>query len=964
MDPERFRLLSGLFQAAIEAPPAERQAFAERAAAEDPELGRRLAAMLEAHEASIDLLALPKHEPEDAGEAEPAPPPRIGPYRVLEEIGRGGMGAVYLAVRDDGSFRRQVAIKLIKRGMDSDEIVRRFVAERQILAQLQHPNIARLLDGGSTADGRPYFVLEHIAGRPLAAYCAEQGLGVEARLRLWLAVCSAVAFAHQNLVVHRDLKPGNILVGNDGVPKLLDFGIAKLLAPSPLEPALTATYLPAGPMTPDYASPEQRAGRPVTTATDVFGLGLLLCELLTGHGPAAMARLGGGELPSPSRVVRGLGLPASPGDGGLPGDAKRLARRLAGDLDTIAGKALAQEPGERYASVAELAGDVERHLAQLPVKARRPTLRYRLGRALRRHKVAAGVAATFLLALAFGAWQAYQTARERDRAEAQARRAEALAGLLVEVFKGSEPARSRGAEVTARELLEEAERRLLATEGSTLGSAAAHAALEPRTRAYLLHVIGEVNDQLGLYPEARRVFERALDLRDLGAGREAELEAAATLTQLAHVLRQQGELAASDALYRRALEIRVRLAGPDSLAVAETVNGLGLLHLEKNEPERAEELLLRAVGLRRRGGAELDLAESLLNLAALRIEQERPEEAEALLAEGTEIHHRLLGSEHPRLAIDLSSLAALLFRQGRFDDAARRYREALALRRRLLPAGHPDVAVNLSNLAAAEDKRGDLAAAEQALSEALAIHRGRPAGPHPDLADTLSGLAAVLQKKGDPRAALPLFEQAIAMYRALSGEQSPEVATALSNLALLERDLGDQAAAERLARQALRMRRELLGPEHPTVAASLNLLGGLLRQAGRLAEAEDAYRQAVALRRKALGPGHPDLATSLLGLGSVLLERRRAREAQEPLENALRLRRQAFPSGHFEIARAESGLGACYAALGRQAEARELLERSLRTLETKRGVDHPDTRLARERLRAIGGPTTRDPASP
>jgi serine/threonine-protein kinase len=476
---------------------------------------------------------------------EPALPPdaRLGPYRVEREVGRGGMGAVYLARRDDGRFEQRVAIKVLKRGLDSDELVARFETERRILAGLTHPHIARLLDGGSTPAGRPYFVMEYVDGRPLGQYAAEQRLGLEARLRLFLAVCAAVDHAHRSLVVHRDLKPANILVGADGAPKLLDFGIAKLLDPD-AAPAATAADL--RPMTPDYASPEQRAGRPVTTATDVWGLGLVLFELLTGVNPQAA-----GEWRDPPRASLA---PRAATPAGLP-ESARLSRLLRGDLDAILAKALEPEPERRYRSAAALADDVERHLARRPVAARRWTAGYRLTRFVCRQRLASAALLALVVAVGVVVWQVWAVARARDRSEAQRRRAQALAVFLTDVFAVSDPSRSRGETITARELLDRGAERL------KRGEARAGLESEPQTRADLLHAIGDVYEKLGLVEPAEAAFARALELRRPLPGPEAALDTAATLTRLGHLATARSDFAAAERAFREGLELRRRHAG-------------------------------------------------------------------------------------------------------------------------------------------------------------------------------------------------------------------------------------------------------------------------------------------------------------------------------------------------------------------------------------------------------------------
>jgi serine/threonine-protein kinase len=1001
MEAERWARLKAIFQAALELPPLARETLLRERCAGDADLHERLRALLAAHETGSDLFegrgveAVEELRADLQGAVEGL---RLGSYKLLAELGRGGMGTVYLAERDDRTFQARVAIKLIKRGMDTDEIVRRFVNERQILADLVHPNIARLLDGGTTPDGRPYFVLEHIEGRPITDYA--RGLGVEALLALFLQVASAVQFAHQNLVVHRDLKPANILVGSDGTPKLLDFGIAKLLGnPAPEarreqlpearreqlpearpEARFTATAMGgagAPPMTPDYASPEQRVGGPVTTATDVYALGLLLFELLTGVGPADLERrLGGGWRgrspgPVPSQVARQL----ARRDG-------RFARRLSGDLDAIVAKALEPDPQRRYGTAAELADDLRRHLDRLPVRARRPTLPYRLGRAVRRHKLAAAFAASLVLFGAAASWQAIEVARQRDRAEAQRRRAEALSSYMTGLFRVADPEQNRGAAVTARELLDAGAAALLDGSGAAPGwlpAASGGAVQEPATRALLLHEIGKVYQSLGLFDPAERTLRRAIEIRGKLAGSspaavpvshapfarllaparparvEPELDLAASLTELAHVRRKRGAFADSAALYRRGLELRRRLLGAWDPRVAESLNGLGLLYAASGDTRRAEESLRRAAAIRRRGGTvtALELAESLDNLATLAIDGERPAAAAAWLDEALAIHRRLLGRDDPRAAVDLSNLAGLFYRRGDYAGAEERFRQALALRRRVLDPGHPDIALTLSNLGAVEYERGRLAEAEASLREALALARRLHSEPNPDVANAMNNLAAVLRERGAAAEAERLYAEALGVYTRLYGARHAMIANTLNNLARARQSQGDFAGAERLARRALSMRRELLGAEHPAVALSLTTLAALHQKAGRLGDSEAAYRQALRIQRQALGARHPAVAATLVGLGNLLVDGGRAREAEPLLGSALGILRAALPAGHASIANAQGALGACYTELGRLHEAAPLLAASHHTLLAARGAGHPDTELAALRLRRL-----------
>jgi non-specific serine/threonine protein kinase/serine/threonine-protein kinase len=422
------------FHEALALEPGARERFLASLAATDAELALEVRSLIEAHERASGFLAGPA-APARPGGASPGD--RLGPYRLVAEIGRGGMGVVFHATRDDGDFTRDVAIKLIAPEVRSDDVLKRFRAERQILAMLEHPHIARLLDGGTAPDGSPYLVMEYVRGRTLLDYCDAANLGIDARIELFLKICDAVQFAHQRLVVHRDLKSANILVGDDGSPRLLDFGIAKLLAPEGGVPATTLTLPMQRMLTPDYASPEQVRGEPAAVASDVYSLGVILYELLSGTRPLHFATRTPEEIlrvvtqvepvPPSSAVTRS---PAGEAALRRGETTSRLRRRLAGDLDYVALKALEKDPARRYGSVEQLAQDIRRHRDGLPVLARGRSAVYRAGRFVRRHRAAVATAAVITLALLAGlagtAWQASVARRERDLAR---RRFEDVRGL-------------------------------------------------------------------------------------------------------------------------------------------------------------------------------------------------------------------------------------------------------------------------------------------------------------------------------------------------------------------------------------------------------------------------------------------------------------------------------------------------------------------------------------------------------
>ena len=457
IDPSNVR---EIFDQAIDLPANERAAFLAQACRQNDGLLREVERLLSAHDAAGTFF-----DPLSSVDAGSPPPPgapaSVGPYRVVRELGRGGVGAVYLAIRDDDQYRKRVAIKLLRPGLESDEIVRRFRNERQILASIDHPFIAKLLDGGSTPEGFPYLVIEYVEGQPIDQYCDARRLPIDERLELFCKVCTAVHFAHQNLVVHRDLKPGNILVTPDGVPKLLDFGIAKLLNPEMFSLTAGETRADARMMTPEYASPEQVRGEPITTASDVYSLGVLLYELVTGHLPY---RLQGRQLHQLARAICD-DAPVRPSTvvdleeeiTGIRGDVQRitaetvsrtregtperLRRKLRGDIEHMLLMAMRKEPHLRYASAEQFSDDIRRHHEGLPVRARKGTWTYRSSRFVRRHRVGLGIVA---LSMASLVTISAVTIRERRRAEQESARAKAVIQFLTSTLSAIDPRLAQG----------------------------------------------------------------------------------------------------------------------------------------------------------------------------------------------------------------------------------------------------------------------------------------------------------------------------------------------------------------------------------------------------------------------------------------------------------------------------------------------------------------------------------------
>ncbi len=862
---------------------------------EDLPLRPRLAAALTAARAESGLLSRPAAESWAPllVETEPptlAPGTRLGAWEIEGELGRGGMGTVHAVRRADGAYEQHAALKLLAASADRPEARARFRQERQILARLEHPAIARLLDGGVAPDGRPWLALERVDGLPITAFADARGLTVEARLGLFLAVLGAVEFAHRNLVVHRDLKPSNILVTAAGEAKLLDFGIAKLLDPDDDgEP----TRLGA-PLTPQYAAPEQVTGGAITTATDVYALGLVLYELLAGARPYRVASDSALELeraivatePRPPSLVARGGTAGAAARGTTP---ERLAHRLAGDLDAIVGKALAKDPAARYPSADALARDLESHLAGRPIRARAETLAGRARKFARRHRV--GVAATLALALALVAGLAalgYALVQSRARL-AEARRAEAIQRFLVELFAEVDPERALGREVPLREVVDRGAARL-ATE---LGD-------QPRAREELLLTLGTVYRRLALYepaeelltealalarvefgersPEAGRVlvalgdlhywrddYERALArhraaLEIFAAGGLAlRGEAASARFNVGSALRQLGRFEAALAEEQRALALEREIHGEGSLEVADVASGLALTLHNLNRDEEALPLAESALATRRLRLPEDHprIADALEALGLARMGAGETDPAVAALAESLAIRRRVFGAEHPEVLGAMNSLASAYEAGARYPEALALRAEAMPLARRVLPAGSDSLAVQANNYAFLNFRLRRFDDAARGFAEADAIWR-RTAGERSTRVGTVrNNLGYALLELGRAEEARGELEAALSIRRELAGEASAEVAQTLRILGLAKLALGDRGGARSDLDRAVELSRRVYPERHPRLAEALGSRAGLAALEGRVADARRDLEEALAIRDERLGADNP-----------------------------------------------------------------------------------------------------------
>jgi eukaryotic-like serine/threonine-protein kinase len=827
MSPDTWQRVKTLFRDALERPALERAPFLAAACAGDSRLRREVESLLAEHEEAGDFIARPAVESVPA--PAPAPPAarRIGAYRIVREIGRGGMGTVYLAERDAGEFRQQAAVKLVRAGLETEDVIGRFRRERQILAGLEHPNVARLLDGGTTPEGLPYFVMEYIEGAPITEYCAARRLPVRERLELFRRVCSAVAYAHRHLIVHRDIKPSNILVTDEGVPKLLDFGLAKILDDALPDPARTATAFRA--FTPAYAAPEQVRGDALSTACDVYSLGVVLYELLTGARPFDFERKSFGEImraadaAEPSRpseaARRRAGASAAAADSTAPAAPRPLpgdAAELKGELDNITLMALRREPERRYRSVEQFSEDIGRYLEGLPVLAHKDSFGYRAAKFVRRNRAGAAAAALVLLALAGGvtatvrqsrrtAEQARIAARERDRARLEAAKAERINEFLQSVFASANPSWystgfGRRGEVKVVDVLEQAGRRI-DTDFKE----------QPGIRAELHHTIGTTYQSLGRYETARVHFRAAVDAYR-GLYGERHPEVAEALYYLAASMQNSGDFPGSLVHFRRALEI-FREVDPDNVNVPYLLSDYSYILNLTGESAAAEQAAREGLELaRRRFGDEHVLTTNLLtslgtiyetrgdlsraetfHRAALATFDRMPNGR--MLSAGTQAQlSRLAMSRgdltqaeaHAREALDIARqtfnetnpwngharllLAEIHYRQGAYADAEKEARSALDLLRRVEVPGRDYELAGLSLMSMIHAKTNRPASADTLLGEALTLFNSLPDEiRHHD--GGLLGEALVASKRdAEARALLPKrYEYLARKY----GEQNP-----------------------------------------------------------------------------------------------------------------------------------------------------------------------------------------------
>jgi serine/threonine protein kinase/tetratricopeptide (TPR) repeat protein len=695
---------------------------------------------------------------------------QIGPYRLLQLLGEGGMGEVWLAEQKK-PIHRTVALKLIKAGMDTKAVVARFESERQALAMMDHPSIARVYDASSTAEGRPYFVMEYVPGLPITEYCDKHRLTIKERLELFIQVCEGVQHAHQKAIIHRDLKPSNVLVmeqGDKAVPKIIDFGLAKATAQR-LTDKTMFTELGVMLGTPEYMSPEQADQREqnIDTRTDVYSLGVILYQLLVGALPfdAKALRAAGfdeilrkvreDEPPKPSTRIRSMGAASAASAEKRKEEPRSFAEHLRGELDWITMKALEKDRVRRYGAVSELSADISRYLRSEPVLAGPATAAYRMRKYAVRHRIALGIAAGVLLLLTgFAVTQAVELRRitqERNRAARERDRANRITGFMTNMFKVSDPKEARGNTITAREILDKASADI--DTGLTK---------DPELQAEWMHIIGDVYEKLGLYPRAESLQQESMEIRQRVLGPK-HLDTLESVSSLAVVLADEGRYAEAEKSDRETLDIRRRVLGPEHPETLSSVNNLANALLGEGRYAEAEKLYRETLDIHRRvlGPEHSDTLGSMNNLANALFGEGRYAEAEKLYRETLDIQRRVLGPEHPDALDSMYNLAGVLMNERRYTEAEKLDRETLGIRRRVLGPEHPDTLDSMNSLALVLDDEDRYTEAEKLGRETLGIQRRVLGSENPATAISTYNLGCIAARRGRRDKALSLLREAV-----------------------------------------------------------------------------------------------------------------------------------------------------------------------------------------------------------
>jgi eukaryotic-like serine/threonine-protein kinase len=865
--PQNWEKIKALFQEALELGSSARSAFlADKCG--DPEIRTEVERLLAEHTEASGFLSTPVFydlplggdvPPEEhrefphGGSLEPTTTidmcettaTVIGRYHLLQKIGEGGMGEVWQAEQKE-PMRRRVALKLIRTGLNTHEAMARFESERQALAMMEHPTIAKVFDAGATLQGAPYFVMEYVAGIPITDYCDKHRLSTSERLELFAHVCEGVQHAHQKAIIHRDLKPSNILVTEvDGkpVPKIIDFGLAKAMAQK-LTADTIFTRVGALIGTPEYMSPEQAssAGEDIDTRTDVYSLGIIFYELLAGVPPIDsrkiafeefLRRLREEDPPKPSTRFSTQD-PATSTEVARKRqtEPQALAKQLRGELDSIALKALEKERPRRYASASEFAADIKRYLNHEAVLAVAPSLGYRVRKFARRYRVALATAGTVVLVLAVAAVvsirQSIRANREAALATQEAAVAEAVNDFLQNDLLAQAGASAQSGPTTkpdpdlkVRTALDRAAERI---EGKF--------AKQPEVEASIRDTMGQAYTDLGLYPEARKQLERAMELRRQVLGAE-DARTLKSIVRIGSVALLQGRYAEAEALESHAWEAQHRTLGPE----------------------------------------HPDTLTSMNHLAAVYTSEGKYAQAEALYTRTLEIQKRVLGPEHPDTLLSMSKLAWVYGDEGKYPQAEALDVQTLEIQKRVLGPEHPDTLTSMNNLAWVYLTEGKYRQAEVLLSQTVEIRKQILGPEHSSTLTSMTSLANVYRIEGKYAQAEVLLSQTLEIQKRVLGPEHPNTLSSMSNLALACENQGNYVRAEGLDVQTLEIRKRVLGPEHPDTLESMNNLANVYVHEAKYAESEALYTQTLEIQKRRLGPEHPYTALTLYNMSCLAARR-------------------------------------------------------------------------------------------
>lgn len=843
---ERWSRVKEIVGAALEREPDDRPAFLDLACSQDPGLRAEVESLLAAHAEAVAIFN--SEDPDSNAKSDAASVPRTnGPYKLIRELGAGGMGQVWLAEQTEPVHRR-VALKLIKSGMYDNTTVQRFQAERQSLAIMEHPAIAKVFDAGATPQGQPYFAMEYVDGAPITDYCDRKKLAIQERLRLFIQVCEGVQHAHQKAIIHRDLKPSNILVteiDRKPTPRIIDFGLAKATAP---HFGVQASFTQVGAFlgTPGYMSPEQVDPNlhDVDTRTDVYSLGVVLYELLTGDLPfdtskwkkqnldEVLRQLRETDPQRPSTKVgtnRGMSTARADARNTEP---RQLVSQLRGDLDWITLKALEKDRERRYPTPAALAADIECYLGSRPVLARPASVAYRFRKYILRHRAGVVVAlGAVIVLLAFVVAQTLElrhTRRERDRADR-------ITKFMTGMFKVSDPSQARGNSITAREILDKSSKEI-----------ETDLAKDAELQAQMLDVMGQVYGNLGLYGRANELFVKAIEINRRALGPDHP----STLTLRDHLgwnLAREGHFPEAEKLLRETLDLRRRILGAENPDTLSTMNNLASTLDEEGRYPEAEALVRDTVTRRRRvlGPEDPDTVISMTGLADILMDEGHNEEAERIEEEALEILRRTLGPEHPRTLTAMGDLGVILSAEGHNEEAEKVKRETLEIEHRVLGPEHPNTLRLMINLASTLQQERRFPEAEQILRDALEIER-RVLGPeHPWTLSTMNNLVNTFNKQGRWQEGEKLGRETLEIRRKVLGPEHRSTLLSMGNLASSLMGEGHYADAEKLQQETLDMQRRRLGPEHPDTAVSVYNLAVIKEHAGKQDEALKLLREAM-----------------------------------------------------------------------------------------------------------------------